>query len=104
MQGLRRRITAELGIADDGVMLSASHTHSGPATGILRHWGLMDEAYVRALEAQIVGLVAMAQRNLQEATFGMGWGRVDNISENRRAKGGSHQSRRRRPSCGWSFG
>lgn len=81
--GVRRRVEASLGIPGHRVLLAASHTHSGPATVFLRHWGAFDEVYLRSLESQLVGLVAMAQNNLEEACVGMGMGHVDHISENR---------------------
>lgn len=85
VDGVRTRVEAELGIPADRVLMSASHTHSGPATAFLRHWGTSYAAYIRSLESQIVGLVAMAQRDVQEARVGVGLGDVDNIGENRRA-------------------
>ena len=86
--GVRRRVQEALGIPGERVLLTASHTHSGPATAPLRQWGVMDADYLRNLESQLVGLAALAQRNLQEARVGVGLGRLENISENRRRKGG----------------
>ena len=85
VDGVRSRIQACLGIAGDRVLLAGSHTHSGPATIFLRDWGMPDEAYLRNLESQLVGLAAMAAHNLQEASVRVGLGQVGNISENRRA-------------------
>ena len=86
--GVRQRVQEALGIPGERVLIMASHTHSGPATAPLRQWGVMDAGYLRNLESQFVGLVGLAQRNLQEAALGVGLGRVDNISENRRMEGG----------------
>ena len=86
--GVRRRVQEALGIPGERVLLAASHTHSGPAAAPLRQWGVMDADYLRNLESQLVGLVGLAQRNLQEARLGVGLGRLENISENRRRRGG----------------
>jgi hypothetical protein len=81
---VRRRVEATLGIPGSHVLVSASHSHSSPTAMPLRQWGRVDETYLRTLTAHLVGAVAMAQRNVREACLGLGLGRVDNISENRR--------------------
>ena len=85
---LRQRIQRVWDIAADSVLLSASHTHSGPAAEPLRQWGVVDEDYLRVLEAQIEGLVGMALRSRCPARIGYGVGRVEQVAENRRVKGG----------------
>ena len=85
---VRRRIKASVGIPNDRVLLAGSHTHSGPGTIFLRHWGAFDEGYLSVLEDQLVGLVTMAHRNVREARMGTALGHVDNISENRRIADG----------------
>ena len=59
---VRRGVEATLDMPGEWVLLAGSHTHSGPATVSLRHWGAVHDDYVRTLEAQLVGLVALAQR------------------------------------------
>jgi neutral ceramidase len=83
---VRRRVESELGIPGNHVILAASHTHSGPTTMPFRQWGMLDESYLRWLEASLVGAVKMAQANLVEARLGMAQGKVETISENRRSK------------------
>ena len=85
VEAVRKRVEAHLGIPANRIVLCASHTHSGPGTAFLRRWGAMDEDYLAVLASKLVGLVDMAQRNVQETRFGAGLGCVDNISENRRA-------------------
>jgi hypothetical protein len=46
---------------------------------------VVDRTYIRALEAHLVGAVALARRETREAHLGLGVGRVDTISENRRS-------------------
>ena len=85
---VRRRVEATWGIPAHNILLSASHTHSGPAAAFYRHWGAMDEGYLRGLESHLVGLVGMAQRNLQDATLGCGLGMAEGLSVNRRDAAG----------------
>ena len=89
VEAVRKRVESSLGIAPHRVLLAASHTHSGPATIFLRHWGAMDERYLSVIEDQLVGLVEMAWRTLREARAGMALGSVDNIAENRRVPNGA---------------
>lgn len=64
---LRESVSRASGIAPDNLMIAASHTHSGPAIGILRQCGVPDEAYVRRLFAQIAAATNQACENLVEA-------------------------------------
>lgn len=86
---VRERIEATLGIPEEHVLLSASHSHSSPTAHSLRQWGPVDEAYVHALEDHLVGVVTMAHRSAQPARVGFGSGRVENIAENRRGEVGT---------------
>jgi neutral ceramidase len=81
---IRYGIAKKLNINAENVMLSASHTHSGPGTMMLRHWGEIDIDYVHNLEKQIIGAVGMAQNSMQEAKIGVGKGKVEGVGVNRR--------------------
>ncbi len=81
---LRNDIAADLNISRDAVLLSASHTHSGPTISPMRTWGQPDEVYVACLYKQLRGLVGAALRDLEPVTIGYGAGEVGSIGENRR--------------------
>ena len=66
------------------VLLSCSHTHSGPATMFLRRWGEIDEDYVKVVQKQIIDAATRAANGMQEALIGVGKGRADGIGINRR--------------------
>jgi len=73
--------------ADPGsVMISCSHTHSGPATRGLRSIGRPDEAYLDVAARKIIGAVAMACRDLAPSRLGFGRGDVL-VGINRRMRG-----------------
>lgn len=88
VQAVRQRVEAALGIPAGNILLSASHTHSGPAAAFYRHWGEMDQAYLRVLESHLAGLVGLAQRNLQAAALGAGLGQAPGLGVNRRRNDG----------------
>ncbi len=81
---MRETIESGTGIDGDRVMLSASHTHSGPTTKPFRQWGKMDKDYVRELERILLAAVNQAAGSAQPVRISMGTGSVDSISENRR--------------------
>ncbi|MDQ1326819.1 MAG: Ceramidase alk protein [Candidatus Poribacteria bacterium] len=81
---IRDGIAKKLNINVENVLISASHTHSGPGTMILRHWGEIDIDYVHNLEKQIIGAVVMAENSMQEARIGIGKGKVEGVGVNRR--------------------
>lgn len=81
---IRCRIAEELEASVENILISASHTHSGPATMFLRRWGEVDIDYVRNLQKQIIGAAIMAERSIQEARIGIGKGKAEGVCVNRR--------------------
>lgn len=87
----RKLVTEKSGIPGERVMISATHTHSGP---VLIRGNLMDEitgantpqvaAYVARLTALIAQAVAEADARLAPANASVVRGREENISFNRR--------------------
>ena len=81
---VRERVEAECGIAADHVMVSCTHTHSGPTVGPLRHPGL-DVELVHVIERQIAGAVIAASRSMADASMGVVKG-TTSIGINRRER------------------
>jgi len=85
---IREDVANKIDMNASDVLLSCSHTHSGPATMFLRRWGEVDENYVKVVQKQIVGAATLAANEMQEAGIGAGKGRADGICINRRDKEG----------------
>jgi hypothetical protein len=85
---VRRRAAGSYGIPEERISFSASHSHSSPTTHSLRQWGQVDETYQRYLEAGLCGAIGMACHSAREARLGLGLGRAENLSENRRGSSG----------------
>jgi len=83
---IRAGAADRLGTSPRNVMVSCSHTHSGPGTMKLREWGALDECYVETVIKKILGAVAMAAGSLREARIGTGIGEVPGVAVNRRAE------------------
>ncbi len=78
-------IQNQVGIDKENIMITVSHTHSGPVTSFgLQSTGRKDEDYVQILQKKIVGAVYMASRSAKEAKVGAGKGEVRDVSFNRR--------------------
>jgi len=87
---IRQGIASKVDMNPNDVLISCSHTHSGPATMFLRRWGEIDENYVKVVEKQIIGAATTTANGMQEARIGAGKGRVDGICINRRdSEGGA---------------
>jgi len=85
IEDTRRLIEAETGIDGNNVMITCTHTHSGPITDSL----FPDlDAWMKVLSKKIKGAVAAANRNLKEAKIGFNRGSVEGIVINRRKPGG----------------
>jgi len=71
------------GISKDNIMVSATHTHTGPVTaGLLA--GEVDSGYVDLLTRKVATSIFMAKKNLREAIIKVGRGKEDSIVFNRR--------------------
>lgn len=70
-------------IPKDNIMVSATHTHTGPVTaGLLA--GEVDSGYVDLLTRKVATSIFMAKKNLREAIIKVGRGKEDSIVFNRR--------------------
>ncbi len=96
---VRRRVEAECGIAGNCVMISCSHTHSGPwASGRLDIESLeagkeQPKEYVEELISKIVSIIKDAKANAFDASFGANvslCGAESGVGGNRRMPGGPH--------------
>jgi len=83
---IRRTVEDETGITSDNLLLTCTHTHSGPATVQLRECGDPDLEYVAKLEQEIARSVSDACGCLQPARLGFGRGEAK-TSFNRRRPG-----------------
>jgi len=81
---IREGIANKVDMNASDVLVSCSHTHSGPATMFLRRWGEIDEDFVHVVERQIIGAAAVASTEMQEARIGVGKGRAADVGINRR--------------------
>lgn len=99
VQKVRRRVADECGIAGDHVMISCSHTHSGPwASGRLDIESLeagkeQPHEYVESLIKSIVAIIKQAKDEAFDATFTYGTslcGAESGVGGNRRLPGGPH--------------
>jgi len=85
VQQARQLIEKSTGIKGENVLISATHTHSGPAVlGLLGP--KVDESYLEILAQKIAGAVYVAHNNLQKVSIGVGRGTVEGISFNRRIR------------------
>ena len=87
----RKMISESSGVKGDHVMMSATHTHTAPvlrggSTRNAAQGGEEDIAarYTAELPKLIAESVRLAEQNLTNASAFAGWGRVDNLSFNRR--------------------
>lgn len=84
MEKLIGKLTERFGLRRSDVILTASHSHSGPQTSALMpHIGLIDESYVQSLENKLVACVEEAQSNLEPVTVERGSSTCD-VGVNRR--------------------
>jgi hypothetical protein len=81
---VRRRISRELGIPKENILLACTHTHSGPAAQPLAGLGAAAPAYIQGLPDAISGAAARAAAAPAEAEFGCGIEAVEPIGYNRR--------------------
>lgn len=66
---VRELVAAQTGVAPDRIMLSCTHTHSGPATRPIAGWGEMDPPYMETLPHRIARAAIDAVSRMEEATI-----------------------------------
>jgi len=84
---VRRAVEQKTGIPKDNILISASHTHFGPATGKYRfkNWKV-DPDYIEELKKKLVSVVVAAHSELSEVRVGSARGRAPELLYNRRTK------------------
>ncbi len=79
----RNLVQNEMDIPKDSIIITCTHTHSGPAVTFLRGWGEIDKDYVKMLPKYMAGAVITALNDMKDAKIGFGKGKVKNIAYNR---------------------
>ncbi len=80
---LRAEIAERTGIPSDGIIFTATHTHSGPATIFLHGCGTVDEEYKRFLTRRLVDLAHSAQSRLAPVKLYSAEGALPEVAYNR---------------------
>ncbi|MFQ6099440.1 MAG: neutral/alkaline non-lysosomal ceramidase N-terminal domain-containing protein, partial [Armatimonadota bacterium] len=82
---VREQAQEQAGIPAAHVMVTASHTHSGPHTSVLRGMGEADGHYVEVLTRKLAGVVQLAANARRKAAVGWRRGAVQ-LGVNRRER------------------
>ncbi|GAA3409281.1 neutral/alkaline non-lysosomal ceramidase N-terminal domain-containing protein [Paenibacillus hodogayensis] len=82
-ENVRRRVGETTGILPERVMISATHTHTGPAVATTTFLSA-DESYLEWLAVKAADAVAIAYNGRREARIGFGAGHETDIAFNRR--------------------
>jgi len=85
---VRSLVEAGTGIPGEHVLVSATHTHSGPAIPCWIGWGAQDPEYLSGLPQKVAQAVIAAAKNLQPVELSYGEAPVEGIAENREWPGG----------------
>jgi hypothetical protein len=83
---IRSRIASDQKMPPQNILLSCTHTHSGPATQPLPGLGKVDPDYLRHLGQAIKEAAAEASASLEEAKFGFHFEAAEPIGYNRRLR------------------
>ena len=88
---IRQAAAARLALAEKDVFLSATHTHSGPATVFLRNCGKIDDDYTRFLTDAIADGAQEAVGNAEDVRLCFAETQLGGIArDRRRPSGNSH--------------
>ena len=83
----RRAISTATGIPEAALMITCTHTHSGPATLCLHECGTVNPSYLDTLHAKLVDVVSQATVASQLVEAGVEWGALPDGLYNRRGDG-----------------
>lgn len=84
---IRNGVAASSGVPPEAVLISATHTHSGPATLPLRRCGVPDPAYLGLLKERVMKGVEEAMRAMEDVSLLYSCSALDGVSRDRRAAG-----------------
>lgn len=79
----RKAIGRKLGLREENIITTCTHTHSGPITVPSLAWGEVDVDYVDSLPERFLESAMAASNGLHEAKVGFGRGDVEGVSVNR---------------------
>lgn len=80
---VRHEVEISTGIPRDNVVVTATHTHSGPAVPFLRGWGEIDPAYLETLPGKMAMAAVRASSRLRPARIAVGRGALAGVGYNR---------------------
>jgi len=84
---IKDRVANYLKIPKSSIVITTTHTHSGPQTGRYgEDW--VDKSWLDQMVKKAASCIVIAANNLKEALIGYGEGEIYTISENRREKEG----------------
>ena len=86
---IREAIAEATGIPADAVILSGTHTHSGPCTilfGRGENLAPLDQEYLASLPAKLAEIAGEASRNASPGFFASTWTEAPEFAHNRRAQ------------------
>jgi hypothetical protein len=91
---VRRMINEKIGIAEENILVCATHTHSGPEvftrSKVRRDQEIdiskIDQAYLNTLIRKIAGAALIAHKNMKEVKVGAAKGRLPEMVFNRRPR------------------
>jgi len=80
---IKAEVSSQLGFAPDEIIISCTHTHTGPSPFDL-HRVPKEVAYIASLPPKVVAALSQAEGNMTPARFRGAWGGVYGVSFNRR--------------------
>jgi hypothetical protein len=87
-QRVRQAVESATGIPGSRVLISATHTHSGPAIPHWIGWGAQDPDYLKGLPQKVADAIIAASNKLQPVSVYYGEVPVEGIGENREYENG----------------
>jgi len=79
---VRERAAAQTGLAPEAILISATHTHSGPS--VRKEYGNELDDYKDELESCLVDAIVEANANLAPGAFEAAWTEAPDLAHNRR--------------------
>ncbi|HIE13671.1 TPA: hypothetical protein EYP70_00190 [Candidatus Bathyarchaeota archaeon] len=85
----REKIGNAIGLNHDRIIISCTHTHSGPATVPLIGWGEIEETYLQMLPKRFLEAATIAKQDPRKVKVKFGRSVIKEVGHNRVLPGGS---------------